>query len=457
MKQRWKRCGPSVRLIGLRDMGGSGESRIENSGRTERYRKEVMEQGIDWHKELWSSGYARIDRERFRRKKGDFWDGINAIGPDGTIMMEWERRMGSALGLVMPFLKLTGEAQDYIACPKSTGCGCAHYVSETHRGELVATCQCTDEDSDCETYQLEPEDVLRHGLDWHLFSDEVRKALGFAPPSGAAYVSSDLREIGSYAALAAPVYLCLAGRSALLRELVKLQGLREGPFLVLTATGTTWSEEVEAMARPHGGGHISLSSVLVPEGSAFRVMGALSPMLEEFAKRLAKGKGLATMVQRIDGNLQVIATNAAELQRKNADLLTAKLGLEKMFAEGMFAFTKKVDAHSFKILCMILAEGDVAKASRSLGVADQTLRDELATWRDRGGPYALMLDCVRWRKRVGRTEKVRLNDNVLLGRAAPAENPALLSEVLQGLGAMTANNWQELSDELAEMLRAELQ
>jgi hypothetical protein len=161
-----------------------------------------MEQEIDWHKEIWGRGYPRVDRERFRRKRGDFWDGINAIGPDGTIMIEWERRMGSALKLVMPFLKLTGQAQDYIACPKSTDCGCAHYVSETHRGELVATCQCTDEDSDCETYQLEPEDVLRHGLDWHLLSDEVRKALGFA-------LDSYLAELGAKKSAQCPCLRCL--------------------------------------------------------------------------------------------------------------------------------------------------------------------------------------------------------------------------------------------------------
>ncbi len=405
-----------------------------------------MEQEIDWDKELWGRGYPRIDRERFRRKKGDFWEGINAIGPDGTIMMEWERRMGSALELVMPFLKLTGQAQDYIACPKSTGCGCAHSVSETHRGELVATCQCTDEDSDCETYQLEPEDMLRHSLDGRLFSEEVRKALGFAPPSGAAYASSDLREIGTYAAVAAPVYLCLAGRNALLRELVKLQGLREGPFLVLTATGTSWSEEVEAMARPHGGGHISLSSVLVPDRQQFRVVAALQPMLDEFAKRLVS-------LRRSGETLVSIHREIAAVRHDYAELRTAKQRLERMLAEGMFAFTRKVDPVSFKVFCAILADGDVAKASRTLEMADQTMRDLLGTWRSRGKEYSVMLDLVRWRKRVGRTEKVALNENILLGKSASSDNPGLLAEVLQGLAAMTAHNWQPLSEELAGMLR----
>jgi len=67
-----------------------------------------------------------------------------------------------------------------------------------------------------------------------------------------------------------------------------------------------------------------------------------------------------------------------------------------------------------------------------------------------------MLDLVRWRKRVGRTEKVPLNDEIVLGRARVADYPALLSEVLEGLLSMTESNWEDLSKELAEMLKAEV-
>jgi hypothetical protein len=410
----------------------------------------IMEQEIDWEKEIYGRGYARIDREQFRRKKGDFWGGLNGIGSDGTLMMEWERMFSASVGLIKPFLKLTGQAQEYIACPGSSNCGCAHYVSETVRGELVATCQCSGEDDwDCETYQLEPEDVLVHGLDWHLFGDEIREALVFAQPAGAAYVSRDLREIGTYAAVATPVYLCLAGERALLRELAKLQGLREGPFLVLTATGSTWSEEVEAIARPHGGWHISLSSVLAPEGRGFRVVGALQPMLGEFAKRMGS-------LRRAGETLVSIHREIAAVRQDYTELRTAKQRLEKMLAEGMFAFTRKVDAKSFQAFCTILAEGDVSKAARTLEIGDSTLRDLLRDWARRGGAYERMLDVVRWRKQVGRTETVPLNDDLILGKARSTDYPALLSELLDGLLSMTESNWEDLSKELAGMLKVEI-
>src|SRR6267142_2204828 len=286
-----------------------------------------MDTDFDISEFLPGAPYPRMDRERHRRRKVDFWQGLDGMGEGVALMVEWERMFGASVDLIKPFLKLTGGAQEHIACPGSSDCGCMHYVSETSRGELIATCQC-ESDWGCSTYRIEPADVLLHGLDWHLFGDAIRRALGFASPTGAPYASRGLREIGTYAGVAAPVYLSLAGEQAMLRELAKLQGLREGPFLVLTATGTTWSEEVEAMARPYGGGHISLSSVLVPDGRQFRVVGALQPMLQEFAKRLAS-------LRRTGETLVGIHREIAAVRQDYAELRTAKQRLEKMVGEGM--------------------------------------------------------------------------------------------------------------------------
>jgi hypothetical protein len=146
----------------------------------------------------------------------------------------------------------------------------------------------------------------------------------------------------------------------------------------------------------------------------------------------------------------------AAVRQEHGELRSAKQRLEKMLADGVFAFTRKVDAKSFKVLCAILAEGDVAKAARALGIGDSTLRDLLRGWAQRGDAYERMLDVVRWRKRIGRAEKVPLNENIMLGKAASTDYPELLSDVLDGLLSMTAGNWEDLSRELAEMLRREL-
>ena len=64
-----------------------------------------------------------------------------------------------------------------------------------------------------------------------------------------------------------------------------------------------------------------------------------------------------------------------------------------------------------------------------------------------------MLDLVRWRKAVGRKESVPLNENVLLDKASGVDYPGLLSDVLDGLLAMSDENWAERCEELAELLR----
>jgi hypothetical protein len=219
--------------------------------------------------------------------------------------------------------------------------------------------------------------------------------------------------------------------------------------LVLTANGTTWDKDAEAVARPHGAGQVALSSVLVPDGKEFRTVSSIDAMLEEFRRRVA-------LLRRPGATLVSIHREIAAVRQDYSALKTAKQRLEKMLAEGMFAFTQKVDAKSFQAFCTILAEGDVSKAARTLGMGDSTLRDLLREWKGRGGAYERMLDVVRWRKRVGRTETVPLNDEVILGKARATDYPALLSELLDGLLSMTESNWEDLSKELAGMLKVEI-
>jgi len=61
----------------------------------------------------------------------------------------------------------------------------------------------------------------------------------------------------------------------------------------------------------------------------------------------------------------------------------------------------KVDPVSFKVLCTILAEGDIAKAGRSLDLPEETVRAAVRRWQGKGKEYRAMLELVRWRKKVG--------------------------------------------------------
>ena len=390
-------------------------------------------------------GFARIERGKARAKRGDFWEGLELMSSGAGVMRGWEWAFGAAVDLVRPFLKPTGRRAMVIACPAPMPCECQHAVRETEMFGLVAACCC--EDWRCDTFRLELGDVLIHALDRHAFGAPVAGTLGFVGTDGTGHQGVGMFEIGRCTAAAAPVYRGMGDSEALLREIGKVVAVREGPFVLLTPTGKACSAQVEQALRHQAAAHISLSSVLEPlPRGAFRAMEAAGPALADFVERVARSRQSGAVLSGIHREIAAVRGEFVELR-------SAKQRLEKMLAEGLFAFTQKVDANSFKVLCAILAEGDVAKASRSLATPEATVRAVVRRWRERGKEYRAMVDLVRWRKKVGRKEKLPLNEAIVHERAATTDYPGLLSDVLEGLLSMTEENWAERCEDLAEMLR----
>lgn len=393
---------------------------------------------------VFTSPFPELERpSRWSKKGGDFWAGLAMVPTGATIMGNWEWACGSSVELVKPFLRLTAERVEHYPCPAVSPCGCDHEVVDGSFG-LVACCTCGE---DCESFRVEPADLVVHRLDLAELGEAVRRALGFEPTGAAPYVTEGWREVGSYGAIRAPVYLSLSETGGLLRELHRLMGLREGPFVLLTPTGRAWNADVEATLHERAVAHVSLSSVLeAGPAKAFTRKANCETVLADFMKR-------ATAIRDDGGTLRSIHREIAAVRSEFVELRTAKQRLEKMLADGLFAFTQRVDPASFKLLCTILAEGDVAKAGRSLDLPEETVRAAVRRWQSKGKEYRAMLELVRWRKKVGRKEKVPLNDAIVHERARTVDFPGLLADVLDGLLSMTDENWADECEKLAELLR----
>src|SRR6185436_11129007 len=147
--------------------------------------------------ELYGSGYPKLDWKRDRRKRRDFWVALEGMSSGEALMVDWVWIFGSAVEVIQPFLELTGEKAESFPCTGEPPCECRHSISETSRGELITSCRC---EWQCRTNEIEPADILYHGISFERFGDAIRQALGFAKPSAAAYVSAGLREIGTHAA-----------------------------------------------------------------------------------------------------------------------------------------------------------------------------------------------------------------------------------------------------------------
>jgi hypothetical protein len=153
------------------------------------------------------------------------------------------------------------------------------------------------------------------------------------------------------------------------------------------------------------------------------------------------------------GTLRSIHQEIAAVRVEYRELKTAKERLQEMMAAGLLKFVKRVDVTSLKVICAVLAKGDLAKAARALGFKYSTLRDFMARW-DRGGKdYVVLADLVRWRKQMRVRGTVPLDEALLEEKAPDTDYAALLSDVLDGLLAMDADNWEEKCEGLEALLR----
>jgi hypothetical protein len=159
------------------------------------------------------------------------------------------------------------------------------------------------------------------------------------------------------------------------------------------------------------------------------------------------------MLRQVDGKVDVWAAGSQQLKQENEVLRQANAALAKMQAEGLLTFVQKIDAETFQQGVTVLVHGDVAKAARALGMSDSTLRSKIARWPKRGKAYAALADVVRWRKAIKGEAGAEIAKRVASGVERDVDYPALLRDVIEELGMLDPDNWEERTASLAETLR----
>ena len=176
----------------------------------------------------------------------------------------------------------------------------------------------------------------------------------------------------------------------------------------------------------------------------------------EATRKLQEGYNAMQAVARMEDLYAKTHQEIAAVREDLREAKTANERLEQMQAEKLFAFTEKIDAKSFHILCAVLAQGDVAKASRALNVSDATLRSRIRQWETGGQAYRLAAELVRWRKAMGRKGTVLLNEAITKESAAAVDFAGLLADVLDEVLTMDEGNWREKAEALAALLRPQV-
>jgi len=174
---------------------------------------------------------------------------------------------------------------------------------------------------------------------------------------------------------------------------------------------------------------------------------------EKQADQSEKQGAIYARAEEILSNQATMTLKIDSVTAEHQDLRQAKAALEKMRGEGLFAFVNRIDGESFRILCAVLVHGDVAKASRALGLKDSTMREQMRHWRTRGPEFRVMIDLVRWRKKIGRRAKVKLPESLVTAQAPNVDHAGVLSDVLEELMSFSADNWEDKCEALAELIR----
>ncbi len=373
-----------------------------------------------------------------------FWQALERL-PGGAVMFEWQRELGDEFERARPFLSLSPDAAKTFPCTNAAGCGYPHHIDERVRGRWLAV---NHSDEWCAPIELEAKDLLLFSVDVTLLCRSIAKALEFRAPVGDKRFGTRVESVGLHGSTNAKVYLMFPGDGArMMREVERLFCAQPDPFIVLTPTGIHCPREVETALKRQSCAHISLADALTWNGSSgFSARKSVRPMLERFASGMAHGNGLAKTVERIDRNLESVAN-------QNQELRAAKARLEAMQAEGLFAFASKIDHDTLKILFAILANGDVAKASRGLKMSDSTLRGVIASWKRRGKAYVALADFVRWRKSIKGKAGKEFTQRLASGGERDTDWPAMVRDILEMLEQFNSDNWAEKCDQLAEVLR----
>jgi len=373
--------------------------------------------------------------------KRGLWRALESLS-GGAVMAEWALELGDEFERSRHLLRPSGsKARDY-PCTNRFPCECRHRIEASRSGGWMAVCDC----GGCPPIRLSDAGVVEFEPD----ARQVLSALTILCGWEGRFGQTAVRHVRQMAAIGdpqRPVLWWAGGSEAQLRESVDaLVTAGLAPFALMTPTRSHWSPRLDVFLRREGCLMVAMADMVeFNDAGGFALRYSADTLARELEARAAT-RNSAEMLRALHQKIDAVRDEHHELRR-------AKAKLEQMRGEGLFAFVNKVDDESFKILCAILAHGDVAKGSRAIGMKDSTMRARMDGWKTRGPAFKVLMEFVRWRKSVGRREKINLPEELFKTRAPDVDHAGVLSDVLDELLSFNAENWEEKCEELAELIR----
>lgn len=376
------------------------------------------------------------------------WRGLENLGGWRAVPGKWQRVLGADYGAISrQFLMRTGDEASCV--PSKAVCRCSLRVVRHSDEDIVGISKC--ETSGCNDVKLSPADIELLEMKPSKLARELATAFGWDFAFAETGIQN-VRQIGTYGPGCLPIILAIPQLQQEFSNIVwQLIGRYNGSFVLLTPSNRCVEANALSGLRRANAGYFVLETLvsLAPEGG-LRASCSAQELLAPFAAgKVVPDSGFKKTVEAMAQDIAAIARNQTELR-------TAKERLEQMQGENLLKFVQAIDYKDFRAVCAILLHGDVAKASRAIEMKDSTLRLLVKSWEERGGPYKGLSDLVRWRKANRIRGTVPFNDALLYQKDSGANRESILSEVLDGLMSMTNGNWQDICEELKEVLQGNI-
>ncbi len=172
------------------------------------------------------------------------------------------------------------------------------------------------------------------------------------------------------------------------------------------------------------------------------------PECQQGCRKLQQDLTNLELKQHMDSRIDLVGRKFADLEAENERL---KGDLAKVIAH----IASQVDPEYFKWIYMILASGSARKAADSLNISSSTFDRQLKEFSSRGGMYKTLFALISVRRKCGTKSVEGYNPAFALHQQAALSDSSVISDLLDGLRALNATNWQAVQQELIELVEEE--
>ena len=150
----------------------------------------------------------------------------------------------------------------------------------------------------------------------------------------------------------------------------------------------------------------------------------------------------------LDWRLDTIGHEFVSLKKENT-------GLKKDLAQYLTNIAKRVEPEYFQWIFTIMGAGSVNGAATLLGIPNSSFAAKLRQYASRGGVYATLFAMIKVRKTSGIKSVESFSEEFAAHQPERFSDPCHISDLLNGLENLNADNWPGVRDELVELVREE--